>query len=732
MTTLLIDNYDSFTFNLVQMLRSSKEHVIVLKNDDASAWECIDWAFVDRIIVSPGPGSPAEPVDLGLSRDAIIGRARPLLGVCLGHQALCYLSGSTIQRAPHPMHGRTSRILHRGDPLFEGVPSGFLATRYHSLIVDDLPREVECTAESEDGLIMAVRHREWPAYGVQFHPESIGGECGEQILRNFLALSADALSQRRAPSAPVADIAHYPTTPAAPPDGHAAPGVDWIELDHVPDAGAALQALFPSNETAFWIDTLATDASAASRSYIGAGLGPGTETLSHRVADGLTRVGTPDGTHRDVPGSIFDLLGSRVTNFRVTTDAPVPLNLGYVGWLGYELRDLGGPPHGRRSPHPDAFFVLADRMLVIDNTTSRAWLAALRSHHDDGLASKWLEWAAEVVRDLPPLPTVTEPTDVDFPNVRLRHELATYVSLIERCQELIRAGESYELCLTNQISIEASIDAFELFRVLRTVSPAPFASYFRTPDVAVVGSSPERFLTMDSGVLTSKPMKGTRPRGPDPEEDARLREELAGDVKERAENLMITDLVRNDLGSVARAGSIRVDPLMGIETFAHVHQMVSTVHGSLEPGSSVGDVLRATFPGGSMTGAPKRRSTEILDELEGDYRGIYSGAMGFVALDGHLDLSMVIRTAIVTSDEIRLGVGGAITALSDPTDEVAETLLKARAVLRAVAIALDGHQPSHLTGGPTGFRGRCAAMPQHVGASPQTPVKWKDRDGHRR
>jgi anthranilate/para-aminobenzoate synthase component I len=185
-------------------------------------------------------------------------------------------------------------------------------------------------------------------------------------------------------------------------------------------------------------------------------------------------------------------------------------------------------------------------------------------------------------------------------------------------------------------------------------------------------------------------MKGTRPRGLDPEEDARIREDLASSVKDRAENLMITDLVRNDLGSVAGPGSIRVDPLFGIETFPHVHQMVSTVHGTLEPGRRVGDVLRATFPGGSMTGAPKRRSTELLDELEGDYRGIYSGALGFLALDGRVDLSMVIRTAVVTDDAVQVGVGGAITALSDPHDEVAEMLLKGNALLRAVAVAMRG------------------------------------------
>jgi para-aminobenzoate synthetase len=681
MTTLLVDNYDSFTFNLVQMLSSLGETVQVLKNDDAAGWAAVDWDLVDRIIVSPGPGHPAEPVDLGLSRAAVVGRARPLLGVCLGHQALCFLSGSTVQRAPQPMHGRTSRIVHSGDALFAGVPRSFRATRYHSLVVGQLSEELECIAESEDGSVMAVRHREWPAWGVQFHPESIGSQYGEQILQNFLSLTG-GVNPRSAATAP----------PAPDPGPMAAArtdlGADWAELDHVPDAAAALEALFPTDDVAFWIDTLSTEVPESSLSYVGAGAGPGTESLSHRVADGFVRAMAPDGTCRDLPGSIFDAIGARTAELHVVSDAPVPLNLGYVGWLGYELRDLGGPGHGRRSPHPDAFLVLADRMLVIDNTAGRAWLAALRSGADDTTAADWVEWAGRVLRDLAPMAAIPEPSAVDLPPVQFRHDVPTYLGLIERCQELIRAGESYELCLTNQLTVATSVDPFELFRVLRRTSPAPFAAYFRTPEVAVVGSSPERFLTVDAGTMVSKPMKGTRPRGMDPEEDAHIREDLASSVKDRAENLMITDLVRNDLGSVASPGSIRVDPLFGIETFPHVHQMVSTVHGTLEPGRPVGDVLRATFPGGSMTGAPKRRSTELLDELEGDYRGIYSGALGFVALDGRVDLSMVIRTAVVTDDAVRVGVGGAITALSDAHDEVAEMLLKGNALLRAVALTM--------------------------------------------
>jgi para-aminobenzoate synthetase len=686
MTTLLIDNYDSFTFNLVQLLAGMGEPTLVLNNDDLDGWQALDWDAIDRIVVSPGPGSPAVPEDLGLSRDAILSRAKPLLGVCLGHQALCHLSGGTVRRAPEPVHGRTSRIRHGQDDLFAGIPDGFVATRYHSLVVTDVPDEIECTAWSDDGLLMAVRHRDWPAWGVQFHPESIGSEYGARLLDNFVALSGEA-SGPRTPR---------PPAPLTPPRRRSNPGAagatrllrtQWVELDTAPDPAAAMRALFPNVDVAFWIDTLSLDGRSTPLSYVGAGCGLGSETVSYRVADGFVRALSPVGSAREISGSIQDHLAARLAAYRAPDRGPVPFNLGYVGWLGYELRDLGGPPHRRRAPHPDAFLVLADRMLVVDHASSQAWLAAFDVEGDTGAAAAWLEESTRLLATVPPEPPLQLPPSVDLPQVALRHDVSAYLDRIARCQELIEAGESYELCLTNQLSIDASVEPFDLFRVLRTLNPAPFATFFRTPGVAVVGASPERFLTVDDGVMVSKPMKGTRRRGADPVEDDLLREDLASSVKERAENLMITDLVRSDLGSVSRPGSVKVDRLFGVETYPHVHQLVSTVSAVAADGVSLMDIVSATFPGGSMTGAPKRRSTELLDDFEGGPRGIYSGATGFLSFDERLDLSMVIRTAVVTPGEVTVGAGGAITALSDPEEEVAEMQLKGAAVLLAIGAA---------------------------------------------
>jgi para-aminobenzoate synthetase len=220
---------------------------------------------------------------------------------------------------------------------------------------------------------------------------------------------------------------------------------------------------------------------------------------------------------------------------------------------------------------------------------------------------------------------------------------------------------------------------------MRQLTPAPHAGYFNIADFHIVCSSPERFLRIDRDrCAEARPIKGTRPRGRTPAEDLQLIEELRTNEKDRAENLMIVDLLRNDLGQVCTIGTIQVPKLFAVETYSHVHQLVSTIRGQLKPGISAVACVRATFPGGSMTGAPKKRTMEIIDRLEKGPRGVYSGAFGWFGLGGACDLNIVIRSISIDKGRARFGVGGAITALSDPEEEFAETIVKARGVVEAI------------------------------------------------
>jgi aminodeoxychorismate synthase component I len=263
---------------------------------------------------------------------------------------------------------------------------------------------------------------------------------------------------------------------------------------------------------------------------------------------------------------------------------------------------------------------------------------------------------------------------------------SSYGRAVQTVKDHIVAGDVYQVCLTHRL--EAHLEgesAWDLYRELRRINPAPFASFLRFPEVEIVSSSPERFLKIDqNGMAESRPIKGTRPRGKTPAEDESLRNELRGSAKDQAENVMIVDLVRNDFGRVCEYRSVQVPDFLAIEPYATVFQMVSTVQGRLAPGRDRFDLIRACFPGGSMTGAPKIEAMKIIDQLEPVTRGIYSGAIGYLDFRGPMDLSMVIRTIIVKDGRCYFHVGGGIVADSDPQDEYRETLDKARALVEAI------------------------------------------------
>jgi para-aminobenzoate synthetase len=660
--TLLIDNHDSYTYNLYQLLaRVHGAAPTVVRNDVDRAR--IDLADFDNIVVSPGPGHPARPEDFGICADVIATTTIPLLGVCLGHQGIVTGEGGLVARAPAARHGHLSTVRHDGSDLFTGLPPTFTAVRYHSLCAPEpLPPTLVATAWAEDGVVMALRHRDRPLWGVQFHPESVAGELGAELLARF--------RDRTPTDRPAADARVTISRPAPSPVRLAVRTLD-IEID----VENAFSALFGTAAHAFWLDS----GGLARFSHFGADTGPRGELVTYRVGDGEVGVESAEGTRR-VAGTVFDYLAARLAARRAEPLPGLPFDpaCGYVGYFGYELKADCGSRNKHTAPAPDAQWIFADRTVTVDHETGRTYVIAFEG--DDA----WLDEAVSVLSNLPEAPVVATTNDAPVEPWLVR-DRARYLEDVGECQEKLRAGESYELCLTNAARLPAAEDAFAVYRRLRRVNPAPYGAYLRFPGVEVACSSPERFLRIDrDGAVETKPIKGTIRRGATPDEDERLRAELVGSRKNVAENLMILDLLRNDLGRVCEVGSVTVPRMMVAETYATVHQLVSTVRGRLRPEVSVLDCVRACFPGGSMTGAPKLRSMEILDTLETGARGVYSGSLGVLGVTGTADLNIVIRTAVLIGDEWHVGAGGAIVLDSDPADEYAEMVLKATATVRAI------------------------------------------------
>ena len=995
--TLLVDNYDSYTYNLYHLIAAVDGAPPVVVRNDAIAWRqlapSLRAGHFARVVLSPGPGTPDRSEDVGICADVLSNAVDvPVLGVCLGHQALAAVHGGVVGRAPVPMHGRLHVVVHDDSPLFAGIPSGgeagwtggaeggaddddgeggsFVVTRYHSLAVHaaSLPEclipcawtargggdgggvpsnesATNATIEDAGGVVMALRHRDRPHYGVQFHPESVCSRFGERLYRNFAAIAKahNEGGSRTRPAEGVAGVVAPrgidPATVCISPDGGSAP-VDgdgktrlmWMRL---PGALASTpggsEALFwrlfgggdggvdvddPRGRTiaakdTFWLDS--ATASVAGRcprsrfSFMGGRGGglwrrlvyalPRPERESAGASDGergggepAWRTGAPppfeggtlvsvcaDGTRETFERiRMLDWLDARLAarscdrTERVESwgeaaarraaegsvahagddaprdpvvslsdenidDLPFDFRCGFVGYFGYEMRaECDSPTPRHVSPVPDAALYFADRVVAVDHSNDDVYLLALVPDEIDiaglerearganlGAAARAVaegmvamareeaegdarSWMAETERTVlalgsfdatrgdSPANEGDDPRRSDSTHAgltaaigaravaaldaceRMRREEATqegegskdagaayayeggftfrrnrdeYVGDVSACQRAIDRGETYEVCLTNELrrtaversrvegdgEVGGSIpapprapDPATLYSVLRRTNPAPYAAFlcFGGCDfggssdvssdplhdvVAVCCSSPERFLRLSppaggdaassSGVLEAKPIKGTAPRVQPLGCDADVAEasKLASSVKDRAENLMIVDLLRNDLGRVCAPGTVSVPGLMKIESYAAVHQLVSTVRGTKRAGVPAAACVAAAFPPGSMTGAPKFRTVEIIDTLEPGPRGVYSGSVGYLSVPresaagdaaGAFDLNVVIRTAVVKpglrGGGVWVGSGGAITALSDPVGEWEEMTLKARAVLRAI------------------------------------------------
>ena len=722
--TLLVDNYDSFTYNLHQLIGVvNGAEPTVIRNDEIDVLAELDLGCFDSIVISPGPGHPGSARDFGISRTLIETAELPMLGVCLGHQGIVLAAGGQVVPAPAPRHGYPDRITHDGSGLFAGIPGDFLAVRYHSLCAaQPLPDALAITATAPDGVVMGVRHRLRPQWGVQFHPESISSEYGEALLRNFARLSR-AWGPRHTGDGPVARQsrarptgtdrrAHLP----APGSGADATGSGAYStatltvlhevIDRAVDTESVVLRLYRDSPTMFWLDSAHIEPGLDRFSFIGDASGPLAEVVRYRVGAGCI-VSDRDGATRTDARPVLEYLSQRLREREIRfPDVPFDFVGGYAGYLGYEVKADCGANAAHRSPYPDAQWVFADRLVVVDHVADRTHLIAVTDAAGAAENSHWLAETRTIVAALPdwskPEPLAL-PADESAVTSGLARGRDRYLADIAAIGTELRAGQTYEVNLTDSTEITSGADGLDVYRVLRRSNPAPYAAYLRFAQWQIACSSPERFLRIDrTRTVETKPIKGTAPRGATPEADDNLRRTLELDPKTRAENLMIVDLLRNDLGRVCELGSVHVPRLMIAETYATMHQLVSTVRGRLRPEVDVIDCLRACFPGGSMTGAPKLRTMEIIDGLETEARGIYSGTIGFLGLGGTADLNIVIRTAVRDANGWRVGAGGAIVLDSDAESEFHEMVLKAAAALRAVTrvtgppvAATDGPAPAN-------------------------------------
>ena len=398
-------------------------------------------------------------------------------------------------------------------------------------------------------------------------------------------------------------------------------------------------------------------------------------------------------------GNPFDILGDLLETYSLDPfPATVPFWGGAVGYFSYDLCHFI-----ERLPTtaiddlklPESYFGFYDTVIAFDNLENRAFIASTGFPELD--ESRRLKRAKQRLEEMKsrlssPPPHIAE---ADLTSAKTTSEAVLrsnftpegYMEAVNRVREYIAAGDVFQVNLSQRFETELTVPPYELYRRLRQINPAPFASYLNFDGVTIVSASPERFLRVDGDRVETRPIKGTRRRGKNPVEDAMLAQELLNSIKDRAENVMIVDLERNDLGRVCRYGTVKVTELAILETFPTVFHLTSTVVGRLRPDKNRIDLLKATFPGGSITGAPKVRAMEIIDELEPTRRSVYTGAIGYLGFGRNLDLNIVIRTFIIKGGKAYFQVGGGIIYDSNAEAEYQETLDKAKALIQALRLA---------------------------------------------
>ena len=401
------------------------------------------------------------------------------------------------------------------------------------------------------------------------------------------------------------------------------------------------------------------------------------------------------GKREERRGNPFDILGELLEGYSLEPYPLIPMVGGAVGYFSYDLCHFLEhlPSQAIDDLHiPECYFAFYDLVTVVDHLEGKTYIASTGfSELEGGRRGRKAKERLEVLKERLSITPLSSPTPVrsNLIGVALRANFSRYEYLkaVEKVREYIAAGDVFQVNLSQRFEAELEMSSYQLYRRLREINPSPFAAYLNFDEVTILSASPERFLRVQGDWVETRPMKGTRPRGKSPAEDEALARELLNSIKDRAENIMIVDLERNDLGKVCCFGTVKVRELLTLEKYATVFQLTSTVEGRLRPDKTRIDLIKACFPGGSITGAPKVRAMEIIDELEPTRRGIYTGSIGYLSFSGEMDLNIAIRTILVKGSKAYFQVGGGIVYDSDPEAEYQETLDKAKALFQALNLS---------------------------------------------
>jgi para-aminobenzoate synthetase component 1 len=472
-----------------------------------------------------------------------------------------------------------------------------------------------------------------------------------------------------------------------------------VEVPHPPTASQAFEA-FKDKPFSFFLDSGMNPQRLGRYSF----LGSDPFLIMRSRGSNITLI-RPEG-EAPVSGNLFDVLGDLLWEYKLDGNpGALPFVGGVVGYLSYDLGHFIEKLPSRAVDDlqlPECYLAFYDAVTIFDHLKGKAYVASTgfpeTGSNRKAKAEARLEGLKRTIARVTRL-AEDQPSPLDQPaskvNLRSNFTHERYLEAVQRARDYIIAGDIFQVNLSQRFEADMPLPPYELYRRLRKINPAPFAGYLNFDGVTVVSASPERFLRLSGDRVETRPIKGTRPRGKDPSTDKSLAQELVNSFKDKAEHVMIVDLERNDIGRVCRFGTVRVSELMALEKYATVFHLTSTVEGRLRTGKNVIDLLRATFPGGSISGAPKVRAMEIIDELEPTRRSVYTGSIGYFSFDGGLDLNIVIRTILVKDGKAYFQVGGAVVYDSDPEAEYIETLDKARALIQALSMVPKMAAESH-------------------------------------